>query len=128
MPSRVRKGDLVAVVSGDDKGKRGRVLRVLVDDHRVIVEGVNLVHKHLRRSQQNPQGGRVRREAPIHVSNVMPIDPESNEPTRVRVQVEGGRRVRVSKRSGAAIDADTASRRGGKSEKTAAKQAAESED
>ena len=95
MPSRVRKGDLVAVVSGDDKGKRGRVLRVLSDDNRVIVEGVNLVYKHLRRSQQQPQGGRVRREAAIHVSNVMPIDPESNEPTRVTIREEGGRRVRV---------------------------------
>ena len=74
------------------------------------------------------QGGRVRREAPIHVSNVMPIDPESNEPTRVRVQVEGDRRVRVAKRSGATIDADTAARKGGKSDKTAAAKAAESED
>ena len=128
MPSRVRKGDLVAVVSGDDKGKRGRVLRVMPDTDRVIVEGVNLVFKHLRRSQQQPQGGRVRREAAIHVSNVMPIDPESNEPPRVRVKEEGGRRVRVAKRSGAVIDTAAAPRRsGGKSDKKAAK-AAESED
>ena len=124
MPSRVRKGDLVAVVSGDDKGKRGRVLRVLPDDGRVIVEGVNLVYKHLRRSQQHPQGGRVRREAAIHVSNVMPIDPETNEPTRVKVKVEGGRRVRVAKRSGKVLDGASASRRGGsKSDKKAAKSA-----
>ena len=128
MPARVRKGDLVAVVSGDDKGKRGRVLRVLSDNDRVIVEGVNLVYKHLRRSQQQPQGGRVRREAAIHVSNVMPIDPESNEPTRVLVREEGGRRVRVAKRSGTVLDTATASRRGAsKSDKKAAK-SAESED
>lgn len=128
MPARVRKGDLVAVVSGDDKGKRGRVLRVLSDNDRVIVEGVNLVYKHMRRSQQQPQGGRVRREAAIHVSNVMPIDPESNEPTRVTVREEGGRRVRVARRSGTVLDTGTASRRGGsKSDKKAAK-TAESED
>ena len=75
MSARIRKGDLVAVVTGDDKGKRGRVLTVLPERNRVVIEGVNLVFKHLRKSQQNPQGGRVRREAAIHVSNVMPIDP-----------------------------------------------------
>lgn len=105
MSRRVRKGDLVAVVSGDDRGKRGRVLRVLPEKNRVIVEGVNLVYKHLRRSQQNPQGGRIRREAPIHTSNVMPIDPETNKPTRVRMRVESGRRVRVTTQSGASLDA-----------------------
>jgi large subunit ribosomal protein L24 len=105
MARRVRKGDLVAVVSGDDKGKRGRILRVLPEKNRVIVEGVNLVYKHMRRSQQNPQGGRVRREAPIHASNVMPIDPETSRPTRVRMRTEAGRRVRVTAQSGTLLDA-----------------------
>ena len=117
MPARVRKGDLVAVISGDDRGKRGRVLRVLPDEDRVIVEGVNLVYKHMRRSQKNPQGGRIRREAPIQVSNVMPIDPEANEPTRVGKRLEKGRHVRVAKRSGALLDGMPSTRRGGKSAK-----------
>ena len=100
MPQRIRKGDLVAITSGNDRGKRGRVLQVISSRTRVVVEGVNMVYKHLRRSQKNPQGGRVRREAPIHISNVMPIDPEANEPTRVAVKLEGSRRLRLSKRTG----------------------------
>ena len=104
MSRRLRKGDLVAVISGDDRGKRGRVLRFNPEDNRVIVEGVNLVFRHLRRSQKNPQGGRIRREAPINASNVMPIDPETNKPTRVRMGTEAGRRVRKTVHSGASID------------------------
>jgi large subunit ribosomal protein L24 len=104
MAHRVRKGDLVAVISGDDRGKRGRVLRVDLEKDRVIVEGVNLVYKHMRRSQKNPQGGRVRREAAIHVSNVLPVDPTTNRPTRVRIREEAGRRVRVGAKSGAVLE------------------------
>jgi len=100
MSFRVRKGDMVAIISGNDRGKRGRVLRLIPKQDRVIVEGVNLVFKHMRRSQSNPQGGRIRREAAIHVSNVMPIDPETNKPTRVSKKVEGGKRIRVARRSG----------------------------
>ena len=124
MPRRVRKGDMVAVISGDDRGKRGRVLRVLPDKNRVIVEGVNMVYKHLRRSQQNPQGGRVRREAAIHASNVMPIDPEENRPVRVGVRVEGGRRVRVARRSGSLIDqaAPKGGKKGGRKDATPSKE------
>lgn len=116
MAMRVRKGDLVAVISGNDKGRRGRVLRVLPDENRVIVEGVNLLFKHMRRSQKNPQGGRMRREAPIHASNVMPIDPETNQPTRVRQKTEGGKKVRVGVRSGATIGAAPAARKAQKGE------------
>jgi large subunit ribosomal protein L24 len=105
MPRRVRKGDQVAVIAGDDKGKRGRVLRVLVDKNRVVVEGVNLVYKHLRRSQQNPQGGRIRKEAAIHISNVMPVDPSDGEPTRVAYRLSEGRHVRVARKSGTALEA-----------------------
>jgi large subunit ribosomal protein L24 len=104
MAARLRKGDLVAVISGNDRGKRGRVLRILPERDRVVVEGVNLVYKHLRRSQQHPQGGRVHREAPVHVSNVMPVDPETNEPTRVTYRTVDGQRVRVGRRSGAVLD------------------------
>jgi len=103
MSSRVRKGDMVAVISGNDRGKRGRVLRLMPKQDRVIVEGVNLVFKHMRRSQSNPQGGRIRREAAIHVSNVMPIDPETNKPTRISKKLEGGKRIRVARRSGVEI-------------------------
>ena len=103
MPRRVRQGDTVAVISGNDRGKRGRVLRILPKQDRVVIEGVNLRYKHLRKSQQHPQGGRIRKEMPIHLSNVMPVDPESNEPTRVGKRVEDGERQRVGKRSGAVL-------------------------
>ncbi len=104
MAKRVCKGDMVAVIAGDDKGKRGRVLRVVNEKNRVVIEGVNLVYKHLQKSQQNPQGGRIRREAAVHISNVMPIDPEENKPTRVSFRVVDGKRERVARRTGNAID------------------------
>ena len=113
MSHRIREGDMVAVISGNERGKRGRVLRVVPDKNRVVIEGVNYIHKHIRKSQKYPQGGRIRREAAIHVSNVMPIDPEDNKPTRVSMRVEGGQKIRVSRRTGAAIGAAPA-RKGGK--------------
>jgi large subunit ribosomal protein L24 len=84
MAARIRKDDIVEVIAGDSKGARGKVLRVLVDEQRVLVEGVNMVVRHLRRNRQGAGGGRVRKEAPIHVSNVMPVNPKTNRPTRVR--------------------------------------------
>ena len=112
--SRIHRGDLVMVVSGADKGQQGRVLRIFTDERMVVVEGVNLVYRHVRRSQQNPQGGRVRRESPVHISNVMLMDPEKEVPTRVgRKLVEGAvgskGAVRVARKSGATIDADSGS-------------------
>ena len=107
MAKRIRQGDTVAIVSGDDKGKRGRVLRVIPEKNRVVVEGVNLVFKHLRKSQQHPQGGRIRREAPVHMSNVMPVDAETNKPTRVKSVEKDGQRVRVGVRSGAEVGVAT---------------------
>ena len=80
---RIRRGDTVVVVAGADKGTRGRVLRVIPDKSRVVVEGVNLVHRHIRRSQKHPQGGRLRREAAVDLSNVMLIDPSDDLPTRI---------------------------------------------
>lgn len=100
----VKKGDKVQVISGKDKGKQGIVLELFAKKDRVIVEGINIVKKHNKPSQANPQGGIVSQEAPIHVSNVMPIDPKSGEPTRVGYKVVDGKKVRVAKKSGEALD------------------------
>ena len=81
MPAHVKKGDIVVIISGDDKGKQGRVLRVNPKADRVLVEGINKVYRHVRRSRKNPQGGRLEKEAPVHMSNVQPI--VSGKPTRV---------------------------------------------
>jgi large subunit ribosomal protein L24 len=80
---KIKKNDMVMVISGNSKGKTGKVLRVYPVRERVIVEGVNLVHRHRRPTQMNPQGSITRQEAPIHVSNVMLLDPKSGKPTRV---------------------------------------------
>jgi large subunit ribosomal protein L24 len=88
MAARVRKDDIVEVITGDAKGMRGKVLRVFPEKQRVLVEGVNIVYRHVRRSRQHPQGGRIRREAPIHISNVQPVDAKMGRGTRVRFQVE----------------------------------------
>ncbi|RMG96136.1 MAG: 50S ribosomal protein L24 [Deltaproteobacteria bacterium] len=102
---RIKKGDKVVVIAGKDKGHTGEVLRVLPKADRVVVAGANIRTKHIKRTQENPQGGRVQREFPIHVSNVMLADPKTGEPTRVRVkQLESGRRVRIAVRSGEQID------------------------
>lgn len=87
MAARVRKDDIVEIVAGDYKGARGKVLRVLRDKNRVLVEGVNMVYRHVRRSRRHPQGGRIRQEAPIHLSNVQPVDPKTGKGTRVRFKV-----------------------------------------
>ena len=102
---KVRKGDEVLILSGNDKGKRGKVLKVFRDEDRVIVEGVHFIKRHTKPSQNAPQGGIVEREGKIHVSNVMVIDPKSGKPTRIgHKTVEGDagklRRVRVAKVSG----------------------------
>ena len=116
---RIRRGDAVMVVAGADKGEQGKVLRLLLEDDQVVVEGVNLVYRHVRRSQQNPQGGRVRREAPIHISNVMVMDPEQNVPTRVgRTESDDGRLTRVARKSGAALTSDTGAKKGRKGRKS----------
>ena len=102
---RVKKDDDVVVVAGKDKGTRGKVLRVMPTDDKILVEGVNVITKHIKPSQRNPQGGRVKREAPIHISNVMLADPKDGQPTRVKIKtLESGERVRVAARSGEQID------------------------
>ncbi|HEX8391124.1 MAG TPA: 50S ribosomal protein L24 [Longimicrobium sp.] len=100
----IRKGDRVKVISGNYKGQEGTVLRVEPDKSRVVVDGVNRRKRHMKPSQTNPEGGIVEFEAPIHVSNVMLLDPASGEPTRVRREAGAdGRRERVAVRSGRVI-------------------------
>lgn len=100
----VKKGDKVVVISGKDKGKQGTILAAYPKKNRVLVEGVNIVKKHSKPSQANPQGGIISQEAAIHVSNVMPIDPKSGKPTRVGYKIENGKKVRVAKISGETLD------------------------
>ncbi len=101
MALHVRQGDLVQVIAGNDRGKTGRVLKVIPDEGRVIVEGVNVRQRHVRPSQKNPQGGRISREMSIHISNVQPISPSTGKPTRVRFdRRDDGSKVRVAVRGG----------------------------
>ena len=100
----IRKGDRVVVLSGRDRGRKGEVLRVLRKERRAIVEGVNVVKRHLRQSPGQP-GGIVEKEAPIHLSNLALEDPKTGRPTRVGYKfLEDGRKVRVARRSGEVID------------------------
>lgn len=115
MAARIKKDDIVMVIAGDQKGARGKVLRVLPDKQRVLVEGVNMVFRHVRRSRSNPQGGRVQKEAPVHLSNVMPIDPKTDRPTRVRFVLKPGvtvgarkQRVTAGRRASGAVLSDVA--------------------
>ena len=103
---KVRRDDQVIVISGKDKGKTGRVLRVDRDRDRVYVEGLNMIKRHQRPTamQPNAQAGVIEREGPIHVSNVMLLDPGDNKPTRVGVEREDGKRFRVARRSGKRFD------------------------
>jgi large subunit ribosomal protein L24 len=106
---KVRTGDQVQIISGKDRGKRGRVLRVQPDRERVFVEGLSMIKRHTRPSQvagaqsEAALGGVIEREGPIHVSNVMLLDGKGN-PTRVRIERDGGQRVRVAKTTGARLD------------------------
>src|SRR5699024_7227469 len=100
----VKTGDKVQVISGKDKGKQGTILAAYPKKDRVLVEGVNIVKKHAKPSQENPQGGILSQEATIHVSNVMPVDPKSGEPTRVGYEERDGKKVRIAKKSGEALD------------------------
>lgn len=101
----VKKGDIVEVIAGSEKGKRGKILRILKGENRVIVEKINMVKRHTKPSQNNQQGGIIEREGKIHISNVLPVDPKSSQPSRVsRKLLEDGTRVRVTQRSGELLD------------------------
>ena len=100
----IKKNDTVVVLAGEDKGRTGKVLKVLVEKNRALVEGVNMVSKSTKPSAQNPQGGIVKQEAPIHISNLSLVDPKSGKATRVGIKVtEDGKKVRIAKKSGEEI-------------------------
>ena len=96
---KIKSGDVVKVIAGDHKGSEGKVLRVDREKNKAIVEGVNMVSKHTKPSGKNPQGGIVKKEAPIHISNIALIDPKSKSATKVGIKVEGDKKVRFSKKS-----------------------------
>lgn len=100
---KIKTGDTVRVISGDHKGSEGKVMEVDREKNKAIVEGTNIVSKHEKPSAKNPQGGIVKKEAPIHISNLSLIDPKSGETTRVGYEVKDGKKVRVSKKSGELI-------------------------
>ncbi|HEU4965568.1 MAG TPA: 50S ribosomal protein L24 [Bacilli bacterium] len=101
----VKKGDTVLVISGKDKGKKGQILAAYPADNRVLVEGVNIVKRHTRPNQANPQGGIIEKEAPVHASNVMIVDPKTGEATRVGKKIlNDGTKVRYAKKSGETLD------------------------
>ena len=105
MAAKIKKGDYVVVLSGNDKGRKGEVLSVSPEENRVVVKGVRLVKRHVKPSQADPDGGIKTFEAPIHVSNVAHLDPKDNVATRVGFKtLKDGKKVRVSKKSGEVID------------------------
>jgi large subunit ribosomal protein L24 len=104
MAAKIRKGDRVVVTTGRDKGKKGEVLKVLTEDGRVLVSGVNMIKRHTKQSARE-QGGIVTKEAAVHISNVAHVDPKTGEPTRVGFKnLADGRKVRFAKKSGEVID------------------------
>ena len=104
MAAKIKKGDRVVVLAGKDKGRQGTVLKVLPKDDRVFVGGVNMVKRHTRPTQADPQGGIKNKEAALHISNVAFVDPKSGQPTRVGFRMEGDKKVRFAKKSGEVID------------------------
>lgn len=100
----IKKNDTVIVLAGEDKGKTGKVLKVLVEKQRAIVEGINIVSKSTKPSAKNPQGGIVKQEASIHISNLSLIDPKSGKATRISIKkTEDGKKIRIAKKSGEEI-------------------------
>ena len=104
MAAKIKKGDRVVVLTGKDKGRQGQVLRVTPKDSRVVVAGINMVKRHTRPTQGDPQGGIKNKEASLHISNVAFVDPKSGDPTRVGFRIDGDKKVRVAKKSGEVID------------------------
>jgi large subunit ribosomal protein L24 len=110
MPARLKAGDEVIVIGGKDRGKRGKILRVEPKKDRVFIEGLNIVKRHQRPQQvggaqrAETVGGVIEREGPIHVSNVMLLDPGDNKPSRVGIEIQDGKRFRIARRSGTRLD------------------------
>ena len=103
MAAKIKKGDSVVVLTGKDKGRRGTILKVLPTEGRVVVQGINMVQRHTRPSQTNPNGGIVNKEASLHISNVAHVD-SNGKPTRVGFKIEGDKKVRVAKTTGDVIN------------------------
>ena len=99
----IRKGDEVIILTGKDKGQKGKVLKVFIKEQKALVEGVNMVSKSAKPSAKNPQGGIIKQEAPIHISNLSLIDPKSGKATRVSIKHEGKNVIRIAKKSGEEI-------------------------
>ena len=110
MPARLKSGDEVIVIGGKDRGKRGKILRVEPKHQRVYIEGLNMIKRHQRPRQvagaqrAEQVGGVIEREGPIHISNVMLIDPKDKKPTRLGIEMHEGKRLRIARRSGARLD------------------------
>ena len=102
--AKIKKGDTVVILSGKDKGKTGEVTKSLPKDDKVVVAGVNVITRHRKPDQTNPQGGLDRSEAPLHISKVALADPKSGKPTRVRFETKDGKKVRVAVKSGETIN------------------------
>jgi large subunit ribosomal protein L24 len=102
--AKIKKGDKVVVLSGKDKGKQGEVTKSIPRDGKVIVSGVNIITRHKKPTQANPQGGLEKAEAPLHISKVALQDPKTGKPTRVRFEVQGDKKVRIAVRSGETIN------------------------
>ena len=100
---KIKKGDQVVVTTGRDKGRRGEVIEVRRTENRVLVQGCNIVKRHTRATQDNP-GGIINKEAPLHISNVSLVDPDSGQATRVGYEFKDGKKIRISRRSGKALD------------------------
>ncbi len=103
MKLKIKAGDNVRIIAGDHKGNEGKIVRVLKDKNKAIIEGINMVSRHEKPSARNPQGGIVKKEAPIHISNLALIDPKSGETTRVGYETKDGEKVRVSRKSNEVI-------------------------
>jgi large subunit ribosomal protein L24 len=104
MAAKIKTNDRVVVLAGKDKGREGQVIRVMPKENRLVVSGVNMVKRHTRPSQGDPQGGIKHKEAALHISNVALVDPKTGERTRVGFRIEGGKKVRIAKKSGEVID------------------------
>lgn len=100
---KIKSGDTVVVIAGDHKGSEGKVMLVILEKNKAIIEGVNMVSKHEKPSAENPQGGIVKKEAPIHISNLSLIDPKTGEASRVGYRMEDGKKVRFTKKSNQVI-------------------------
>jgi large subunit ribosomal protein L24 len=104
MAQKIKKGDTVVILAGKDKGRTGEVVKVIPKEGRILVSGINVHARHRKPTQQNPQGGIERKEAPLHISNFAIADPKSGEPTRVRFEERDGKKVRIAAKSGELID------------------------